>query len=227
MDKQRLFIDMDGTLAEWRNIKFSADITKPEDIAEAINKLNEILILPGYYISLTPHQNVVDMANKLIEEDELDIYIITCVMNPDDPKGPAYEKREWNKKEIPGLKDDHVIIVPNGEDKTKYIPGGMRKGDMLLDDYTKNLKDFERAGGWGIKLLNDINEKNGSWVGCAISMYKKPDVLVDSIKTIARGERIRHQSPQKNREDVYIEITKDFILPNNFPVAEAEEDYTR
>ena len=203
MKKQRLFVDMDGTLAEWRNIIFSATIKKPEDIKKAIDKLNGILLTPGYFYSLLPHENVVKAVNNLI--DTFDVYIATCAMNPDDPEGPAFEKKEWAKRYLPNIKEDHILIIPNGENKTEYIPGGIKPGDILLDDYTKNLKEWEAAGGTGVKLLNDINEKHGTWKKSAVSAEYSPEKIKESLILVGEGKKVRHSSPKKST-DVLIEI---------------------
>ena len=50
----RLFVDMDGTIAEWRNL--SINVTAEEEAKSMMieQKLNEILYSPDYFLSLAP-----------------------------------------------------------------------------------------------------------------------------------------------------------------------------
>ena len=218
--KPRIFFDMDGTLAEWRNITFSADIKRPEDIEEAVKKLNEILLTPGYFRSLLPYENVVE-AVKILIGGGFNVHIASCAMNHEDKNGPAGEKLDWISSYIPELPRENIHIIPNGADKAKFL--GISEGDVLVDDYTKNLSEWERSGGVSVKLLNDVNEKKGTWSGRAVSYSTAPEKIATGIESAARGEFVRHNSPVKNR-DSYMEIS----LSNNkkaFSVREALKQF--
>lgn len=67
--KTRYFFDMDGTLTEWReiNLKFNKS-EEVENINNIQKRLYDILKSPGYYKTLKPQQEVLDLANKLIDE---------------------------------------------------------------------------------------------------------------------------------------------------------------
>ena len=210
--KVRIFFDMDGTLAEWRNIMFSTQIKKPEDVERAVEKLNRILTTKGYYYSLLPHTSLCESAEILSGKENTELYIITCVMPANETCSPEEEKRRWIKREVPFIKEENIIIVPNGKNKTKYVPGGIKKGDVLVDDFTKNLREWEEAGGIGVKFLNEINEKKGTWRGNAVSIESSPEQIAEDLIASAKGMQIRHVSPSKNREP-YMEITEDFELP--------------
>lgn len=207
--KGRLFVDMDGCLAEWRNIILKVKNIEQKDVI--IKKLNKILLSPGYFRSLSPHRNVVDAINELNKNYE--VYILTCFMYKNSVPNPKTEKKEWLNEFTPDIDDDHIIFVPDGEDKTKYIPGGVKKGDVTLDDYSPKLRDFEKAGGIGVKLLNDVNESKGSWTGNSISKDASPEEIVRDLKSLLDGrvKEIKHKSPIKNREPL-LEITEDTIV---------------
>lgn len=203
----RLFVDLDGTCAEWRNIELK--VKSYEDKEKVLKKLSELLTSPGYFLSLLPYKNVCEAINNLAKTKE--VYILSCAIPKDGIPNPESEKRAWIREYLPNIPEDHIIIVPDGEDKTKYIEGGVRKGDVLLDDYSKNLREFEAAGGTPVKLLNDINESKGSFRGNAISKDSSPKEIEDGLRSILSGEMVRHNSPRKDRTP-YMELTKDSVI---------------
>ena len=203
-DLPDVYIDIDGTLAEWRNITFSANIKRPEDVEEAIKKLNDILLTPGYR-SLLPYDNVVE-ATKILVNLGFNVHIASCAMNPDVPNGPAKEKREWIEKFLPWIPKENVHIIPNGANKAEYL--GAKECSILIDDYTKNLLEWKEHGGIAIKLLNDVNEKKGVWRGDAVSYSYPPRAIAEGIVHVLMGKKVRHRSPAKTT-DPYIEIELD------------------
>lgn len=119
--KTRYFFDMDGTLAEWREINLK--INESEEIANINNiqkRLYDILKSPGYYKTLKPQQEVVDLANKLIDEGK-EVFVLSCFI----PNSPCVrEKKEWLYQYMPKLNVDNQIFIPDGygEEKHNYIP---------------------------------------------------------------------------------------------------------
>ena len=203
-EKPRLFVDMDGTLAEWRNI--TLNITSDEERAYVLSVLNEILLTPGYYSSLKPHDEMVKAVSILAEE--YDVYILSCAIEKDGVPSPTTEKIEWLDKYLPFIKEDHRIFVPDGKNKADYIPDGIKPSDFLLDDYTKNLKAFERSGGCGIKVNNYVNGSNGLWVGSSVSIsYVAEDIARAVHSIVTDGLVVTQTPPVKNREKV-AEINK-------------------
>ena len=64
--KTRIFIDIDGTLAEWKNIQS-----------------NNELYQKGYYESLKPNNYILEETKKLIREGK-DIYILSSFLSDSD-----------------------------------------------------------------------------------------------------------------------------------------------
>lgn len=207
--KKRLFVDMDGVLAEWRHITLK--ITSAEQKDTIVKKLNQILLSPGYFRSLSPYKNVVDAINELNKECE--VYILSCVMEKKEEPNPKTEKMEWLKEFLPSIDKSHIVFVPDGKNKADYIDGEISSNDFLLDDYSKNLNDFVKQGGVGIKLLNEVNESKGSWRGNAISKDANPKDIVKDLKALMDGKvkTIRHNSPIKNRESI-MEIDEHTVI---------------
>lgn len=206
--KPRLFVDMDGTLAEWRNIKI--DINVPEEanvdeLTKKLEKLDEVLYLPGYFRTLRPNVPVVNAVKQLIEQKEIEVYCLSCVKADKGTVSPLKEKKEWLDDYLPEIDTDHRIFVPDGQDKTKYIPGGIQETDFILDDYTKNLFDWENASrkGNGIKLLNNVNETKGEWKGNSVSFAKESSEIAETITAIInKSIVIKHESPRKDKNPV-------------------------
>lgn len=215
--KPRLFVDMDGTLAEWRKIRFDMDTEEETSVEKIKEMLDEILYLPGYYRTLSPYTKVTEAVKALIKEKQVEVFVLSCVKEDKGNISPLQDKKDWLDEYLPEVGEDHRIFVPDGENKTDYIPGGLRGTDCLLDDYSKNLQNWEntldkmeKTTGRAIKLLNDVNESKGTWKGAAVSFTTPADVLAKDITDIImKSENIRHPSPDKARED-YIS-NKDFI----------------
>ena len=148
---RRIFVDMDGTLAEWKNV----------------SKIDE-LYEEGYYYNLEPNKKLIENLKKMIQKGE-EIYILSSFLN--DSKYALVEKNRWLDSHLPELKNENRIFVKYGDDKSRYIKGGISDTDYLLDDYTKNLLEWKASGGVGIKYLNGINHTKGTWQGLKI-MYK-------------------------------------------------------
>ncbi len=195
--KPRLFVDMDGTLYEWRNIRLV--LKEYEDVANVCEKINEILTRTGYYITLRPHIEVMDAIRQIINEGEIEVFVMTCVLPDSEDASPRREKHESLDRDLPELDRAHRIFVPDGENKADYVPGGIRSNDFLLDDYTHNLSLWSESGE-GIKLLNAVNSSKNTWEGSAVNYKQAADLLAMKLKAvILSGERVRDQNPPKDR----------------------------
>ena len=142
--KKRVFIDMDGVLAEWLE----------SSIEEVTSK--------GYFKNLPVIENVVEAVNLLIKREEFEIFILSSVFNDDHS---ISEKQVWlNNNGLTTISAKNRLFVPYGMTKSLYISKmmGLREDDVLLDDFTYNLKEWH---GTGIKMLNGINGTNGTWNG--------------------------------------------------------------
>lgn len=133
----KLFIDSDGTLFCWRN-----DVSLDE------------IVKPGYFKNLGIYENVVNGIAEFKEKNpEIEIYIATHVLNY---PHIVIDKKQSFQENIPFIKPNHIIYIPYGISKAEYI-GNIDKNCYLLDDYPKNLKNWEDSGGKAIKMVNDTN----------------------------------------------------------------------
>lgn len=199
-DKQRLFVDMDGTLAEFKTV----------DTLETLYEKD-------YFINLKPNENVLGAIKQLIADNDFDVYILSAYLT--DSRYALEEKNAWLDKYLPELPQEKRLFVPCGTDKSVAVPGLIRPDDYLLDDYTKNLSEWEPLAR-GIKLINGINHTNGTWQGDKIQFTHAPEELSSMISDVMKGwthfyeDRIvtdsvtMHSTKNDNRGEYDIEITE-------------------
>lgn len=199
-DRQRLFVDMDGTLAEFKTV----------DTLETLYEKD-------YFINLNPNENVLGAIKQLIADNDIDVYILSAYLT--DSRYALEEKNAWLDKYLPELPQEKRLFVPCGTDKSVAVPGLIRPDDYLLDDYTKNLSEWEPPAR-GIKLINGINHTNGTWQGDKIQFTHAPEELSSMISDVMKGwthfyeDRIvtdsvtMHSTKNDNRGEYDIEITE-------------------
>ena len=117
--KQRIYFDMDGTLAVWNKDK-------------TLEEVGEV----GYFLNLLPHESVVDAAKRLIKSDTYDVYILSHVIS----KTAEIDKNSRLDRYLCEVYADHRIFVPYGENKSCYIKNKTNT-DVLIDDFSDNLRN--------------------------------------------------------------------------------------
>lgn len=160
--KQRLFVDMDGTLAVWENSPI------------------EVVARPGYFLNRSPVETVIAALKELMKEPSYDVFILSSVFSNGYSE---IEKRTWNEH-YTNVPEERQIYVPYGIPKPEELKklGGVQPSDILIDDFTFNLREWP---GIGIKIYNGINGTKGTWDGFSIHSTMRPDVMVKQIKGIA------------------------------------------
>lgn len=163
-----LYVDMDGTLAEWKAAK------KVED-----------LLKEGYFLNLAPNQNVVDAIRRLISMGA-DVKILSHFLS--ESRYAAAEKRAWVQKHLPEIPAANIWLAACHLPKTQCIlvHGKTMNGAVLLDDYTKNLTEWAAAGGTATKLLNGVNGTHGTWTGDVVRKDDAPDDIVAHLQQLLK-----------------------------------------
>lgn len=170
MEKQRIFVDMDGTLA----------VFQPVDELETLYE-------KGYFLNLEPQQNVLEAIRELtVNHTEIEVHILSAYLT--DSPYALQEKNEWLDRYLPEVDRDHRVFVPCGTDKKEGIRGGVRENDFLLDDYTKNLNEWQPPAR-GIKLLNGINHSRGTWEHDRLRHDRDALSLASAILSVMRNEK--------------------------------------
>lgn len=154
--KGRVFFDLDGTGAAF-NI-----CAKMEDLYKK-----------SYFFNLAPLSSVTTIRTMAKSRPEK-VYILSSFL--EDSMYAYAEKIAWVRKHIPELPESHIILVPSGMSKRDYVKfyfGEVSESDILVDDYTKNLRDWEEEG-TSVKFYNGINGKKGSKHENSISESDNP-----------------------------------------------------
>lgn len=147
---KKIFLDLDGTLA-----KFNVP-----------NALKRFEIEKGFFARLGAYKNI-DKINEMAKAGN--VYIISASPNI----YADLDKMTWIKKYLPNVKRENVIFCRLGINKARYIEHKLNikidKECYLLDDYTKNLNEWENAGGTGIKRITSVADNSrGLWKGLQI-----------------------------------------------------------
>ena len=106
--KQRLFVDMDGTLAKFQVL----DTLEP-------------LFEKGYFENLKPQQNVVEAVKNICASGKVDVYILSSYLK--ESEYALAEKHEWLDKYLPEIDHKHRVFCVCGQEKKKFIPQGIKK----------------------------------------------------------------------------------------------------
>jgi len=158
---------MDGTLAKWNFVS------------------DEQLYEKDYFRNLEPHKNIIEAAKQLMNEGQ-EVYILSCYLA--DSEYALKEKNDWLDKYLPEINTNHRLFVPYGMPKTEFFETvkmtPITYNDYLIDDYTKNLEEWSKIGGTGIKYLNGINNTYGTWKGARISNLNDIYNLLHTIENI-------------------------------------------
>ena len=157
---RKIFLDLDGTIAKF-NVK------------NALKRFdNEI----GFFANLGAYKGT-DYVNALAKSGV--IYIISASPNAQADK----DKMTWIKKYLPNIKEENITLCRLGENKAKIIEEKYNiqidKNCYLLDDYTKNLTEWESVGGVGIKRLTSVADNSRKiWKGLQLRELTKLTSLV-------------------------------------------------
>jgi len=144
-----IYVDMDGVLAdffgEWAklmDVEHFTQINKVHDIDDALQKIRDTddfwLQLP----LLPQAKNLLDLIKQVKGE-----YNVCSSPLADDPNSEKH-KRTWIEQNLSFFPPKNVYITHN---KPQYATNKDGTPNILIDDYGKNIRDWEAAGGIGFK----------------------------------------------------------------------------
>lgn len=172
--KQRIFVDMDGTLARFHDE----------------NKYLERMWEEGFFEQLKPFENAVDTVKLLAQDPNVEVFILSAAIEGEPPYCVA-QKHAWLDRYLPEIDKTHRIFTAVGENKAELIPHGIKASDVLIDDYNKNLEEWREQGGHSIKFVNNINHKGlvgELWQGDLIHHDKSAAETVQDLKEQGVGK---------------------------------------
>ena len=156
----KIFLDMDGTLARF-NVR---------------NALKRFDNEKGFFANLLAYKGI-ETINEMVKNGN--VYIISASPNVN----ADLDKMVWLEKYIPNLNKENIIFCRLGENKANIIENKLNikidKTCFLLDDYTKNLVEWETVGGVGIKRLTTLSDNSTKkWKGLELKQLDKLGTLV-------------------------------------------------
>lgn len=148
---KRIFIDMDGTIADIHGEEnWYERVKNEEDFFKKLNPFTN-LIVALFLISLK------------YPKEEVELFSLSAI----EKSFAKTAKDEWIAKEASFINESNRIYTKCGDRKADYV-GPITKDDILLDDYSKNLIEWVEAGGTAIKVRNNINCSGKTWKGDTI-----------------------------------------------------------
>lgn len=147
---KKVFLDLDGTLAKF-------------NVRNALERFDKEV---GFFAKLSAYKGI-EVVNELAKTNQL--FIISASPNEQADK----DKMVWIQKYLPNVSIDNITLCRIGQNKAQIIEEKysikIDNNCYLLDDYTKNLNEWENFGGLGIKRLTSVADNSRKlWKGLQI-----------------------------------------------------------
>lgn len=156
---KKIFLDLDGTLAKF-NVK------------NALQRFDKEI---GFFAKLGGYKGIEEI-NEMAKQGN--VYIISASPNEQADK----DKMTWIEKYLNNIPKANRLICRVGENKAEYLKTkGIQidKNCYLLDDYTKNLTEWETVGGVGIKRITKVADNSTKkWKGLELKDLCKLSTVV-------------------------------------------------
>lgn len=117
----KIYFDQDGTLAEFRFVPI------------------DDLYVPGYFLSLAAHWNIILAMKLLMDIPGVEVYVLTSVLK--DHPTAREEKLKWLRTYVPFLPEENIIFSSCGRVKADYVKD-LSSQDILIDDFGENIKSW-------------------------------------------------------------------------------------
>ena len=151
----KIFLDLDGTLARF-------------NVPNALERFDKE---EGFFARLKAYKDI-EVVNELAKTNKL--FIISASPNEQADK----DKMIWLTKYLPNINVENITICRLGQNKAKIIQDKynitINEQCYLLDDYTKNLNEWESFGGKGIKRITKVSDNSTKkWKGLELKQLKE------------------------------------------------------
>jgi hypothetical protein len=148
---KNLYIDFDGVILDTITTTYRLMEELNIDKNDVVSKTNFFESLEwGNVITVTPEINdSIKAIKKIIESNRFDVSILTHVNSLDE----IVEKVKFIRKHLEHIT---IISVPKTISKTKIVNA---YDSILIDDYSGNLKEWQEAGGVGVRFSIELESK--------------------------------------------------------------------
>ena len=132
-----------------------------------------------FFTNLKPFVNI-DTINQLVENNIVEIFIISASPN----EQADIDKLKWINTYLPKVKKQNICFCRIGQNKAKIIKDKLNieidNNCYLLDDYTKNLIEWNNCKGVGIKRLTSLADNSRKiWKGLSIKNLNQLTTLFE------------------------------------------------
>lgn len=146
-----LYIDFDGVIMDTitRSYKMLEEQGIDSKDYEAVISFYKHLEWKSFLEKTEEINRAYAQINKIVESDLFNVNILTHVTSLEEAEAKIHFIRKR-------LHEITIITVPKNIEKTKIVNA---KQAILIDDYTENLKEWEEAGGIGVRFSLKLNGK--------------------------------------------------------------------
>lgn len=146
---KKIFLDLDGTVAKF-NVR---------------NALKRFETEKGFFAKLGAYKGI-EKINEMAKCGN--VYIISASPN----EQADSDKMKWIEKYLNNVPMENRLICRCGDNKAEFLKAKgieIDKNCYLLDDYTKNLVEWEEVGGIGIKRITKVADNSRKlWKGLEV-----------------------------------------------------------
>lgn len=169
----KLFVDLDGTLARF---------FEPENPVGRYAKEDD------FFLKLNPYSELVEALVMISQESKADVLILSAV-DQGIRESCIRQKEEWLRKVYAdfGMAAPRALYPLTNTNKAEYVKtmiGGFSKDYWLLDDYTKNIREWVNEGGRAVKAINELNGSGQKWNGERVNILSSADSIYGELKRI-------------------------------------------
>jgi len=158
--ERRVYLDMDGVLVDFvagirklTGTKLDSNSKEFSEIVGEVLQKTESGELPGFWEELPLLNDGLKLA-KYISKKGHDIHILSSCSG--DLIYCKKEKYKWVRKNVGKyILSSNVIVTKTATEKLKYL----EDGDILIDDFKKNVERWNSSGGIGIWHIEGMYSK--------------------------------------------------------------------
>lgn len=164
-----VFCDMDGVVADFYTGLSRAMKIPIQDVERFLQHEGWSAVerrVPNLFATLPVLSDASKLINGLVElrdDGRIRLSMLTAIPNewaaqPTMRKLSKKNKIDWMRQHFPSVPSSNVLVVLRAE-KQRYASAQRamhRPPAILIDDYTKNIREWNSAGGWGILHTSSV-----------------------------------------------------------------------